>query len=247
MKFFLLFSLLLSGLLLGSDLPSFSFVEVSGFAKREVKPDEVEIGFQVSAFADNSKSALELHEGFFGAVLAVLKENGIDEKSLKATEIRKSEVRKTEDRKSLDVLGYDVKQSITIKMESLKNYSPLMRLLIELEGVTSLRSDFGSTKEEEVAAELVGEACREAKKTAKRLTDGMDVRLGSIFAINDDGSSFVSKGGGGIFAMPGELGAGLLPPLNGDGGNRKTLFFVPEFIVFRSSVRAMFRIETELE
>ena len=217
--------------------PSFPFVQVQGYASKEVKPDTVLIKFEIEVFQKKSGPALDLISNRSGELIELLKLFALNTEKLESSEIEKRTLRK-EDRnyRETDILGYEMSQSFSFKLDSLEKYTELTNSLLSLDNIVSINSTFNIQNREEVDADLVREAVIAAKKKASNLASGAGVHIDSVYAINQ-GRNFNS------LSVASYSHRGGVEEVVVTGSRRRNFnLFIPKTIKLDESVNIIYKI-----
>ena len=233
----ILWAMLASSLAIASPLPEFPFITVSGESFRDVEPDTVEISFYIEAFATQSEQAASLQKTAVNNALNVLAEFSIDAQQISSSEIAKRVIRqRDEDYNELAILGYEVGQPVSVKLESLENYNEITNKLIALDLLSNIESEFDVKNRQAIELELVKEAGANAMNSAQQLAQGLDVTIESVYGVTD-GSGFPS-----FFASFGT--ENLRMRVTGASMQRETTFFVPKTIQIRKRINVIYKIQS---
>lgn len=188
-------ALFLSANVFASSLPDFPFIGVKGVAETEVTPDIATISFGFLEFNESSaEEALEVIKLKSDKVIELAREMGVPDKAITSTGIDNEIVREVNrDRgyNRTNILGYEISQGFIIEIKDLSIYSEFVDKLISVGNVDRIRPTFDISNRKEVLRELVQEAGKDARNNADDLANAMDVKIKSVYAINQD-SSFES-------------------------------------------------------
>ena len=172
---------------IASQLPDFPFLFSVGLATKEVPPDLATITFDVEAFDENPEKSLDTVKKRSNELLDLFKNLDISTKDIETYEIDKKAVRQEKDYVELKILGYEVKQSFSIKLRVLSRYSLLIEKLLKYRNVSNINVQFDVSDRKELETTLIADACLNAKLQAENMANGIGTKLGSVFAISDRG------------------------------------------------------------
>ena len=172
---------------------------------------------------------------------------GITPQYVTSTEYSKSTKRKqSEHFEDLEILGYEVTQTFTVEINNIIQYSPFVDQLLGMMNVGNIRTAFDVANREEIDSELLTKATKNAKQKAEDLAKGMNVKVGSVFALTQD-YSFASFEA--VFGAPEHQSYSappdFVPPPSFDfvpdqeGSN----MFIPKTIELKKAVSVVFKIK----
>ncbi|WP_347985990.1 SIMPL domain-containing protein [Methylomonas sp. AM2-LC] len=165
-------------------MPDAPFVYSQGEAKKEIKPNMVDLKFSIKTFDENPDKAFKLLQNENIELKKLFDEIKISDDSIEAFDIDKSTVRETNnDGQELKVLGYDIQQVFHIRLLDLDKYTALMNRLIKYRNIADFNSNFDVLERKEIESQLTAEACADAKHKAEVMANGVGSQLGSVFAM----------------------------------------------------------------
>jgi len=163
-------------------LPSVPHIYVQGTGKITVVPDTAEMSFAIVSRHKNLITAKKEADTLSAEVIKIAKSYRIDKKDISASELYiQQETRYDNVTRKQVFLGHKVTRSIQLYLKDMSRYSHLVQSLVnagitELHGVKLLASNIAElTKKAEMLA------IADVKKSAKDLTKGFDVSLGSLY------------------------------------------------------------------
>ena len=225
-----------------SPVPDFPFLITSAEARKAVVPDQAEITFKVMSYKAKSGDAVNEVENVLRKLIPSLIKAGVKKENLEVADLEKSEVReRTNDFQNLEILGYDVRRSVTLNIENLELYTPIITLIYKTDGVVRIDSDFESSKKEDLESEMLSDACAKARKKGERLAAAAGVKIKRVQAVSDQGVMNFSK----LYGLSGNYEySSLLPPVAaGSSDEKPPSIFVPKEILYGASVEILFRLE----
>jgi uncharacterized protein len=223
------------------NLPDFPFVVTTGSAVRSVKPDIATIGIRVLAFHQDSAVALQQTAETSNKLTAVLQQLKIPLSALEASDLEKDVKRQRGDNyEDLQILGYEVTRSFTLKLTALDLYPELAAQLMALNHITSLSAEFDSSLREQLEAELVIAAAKDASKQAERMAQSLGNKIHSVYAMSQ-ASDF-----GNFFATFGAADVSYRAhAMMSDGAQAQMKMFIPQAIEIQQGINVVFRLTTE--
>jgi len=221
------------------SLPDFPFVVTTGSAERSVKPDIATIRIRVLAFHQDSAVALQQVAETSNKLTAVLQQLKLPLSALEASDLEKDVKRQRGDNyDDLQILGYEVTRSFTLNLTVLDLYPELAVQLLTLNHITSLSAEFDSSLREQLEAELVTAAAKDAAKQADRMAQSLGNKIHSVYAMSQ-ASDF-----GNFFAAFGADSHQLSAMAMGDG-EVPLKMFIPQTIEIQQGINVVFRLTTE--
>jgi len=217
------------------ELPEFPFIYVGGSAEKEVPPDMATITFTVEVQDSKPEAALDVVYKRGVELIALFKEMGIPEHDFETYNIDKQYRKDDENQK---ISGYEVTQRFKVKLRGLTHYIPLYENLLKMKNVVDINADFDIVKRKEIEANLMAEACADAKKQAENMANGIGVKLGSVYGISK--LSFDAIGD--RLNAPGYFKKSMM---GGDDRSSSQIIFAPATIMLRNSVNVIYKIENQ--
>ena len=179
------------------NVPDFNrpTISVSGQAKKFVRPDIGQINFSVLAQADDVSKAETEATNKIKKVIEALKEAGIAENDIKATNYSISpRYGRTKAISNIyppdipsDIIGYEVSQNLEVKIRDTKKTGEIISKVAGAGANQIGGLSFTIEKPEVVQAELRKQAIEDAKKNARELEKDLGMRLGKIISFNESG------------------------------------------------------------
>lgn len=221
--------------------PNYATINVEGVAEVTAVPDIGAFSFAVEAEADDVATAQEESGEKINAIMAYLKDAGIEEKDIKTTGYNAYPRYEWElpaicpagrcDREQV-LKGYTVTQNVNVKVRETGRAGELIggvgeRGATNMSGLNFEVDDLEAKKEEARLAAIV-----DAKEKAERLADELDVRLGDLMSFSDYGD--------GYYPMPmmAESRAVSSDMAFGMGGDVEEKAFAPEIAVGEDTITA---------
>jgi uncharacterized protein YggE len=217
------------------ELPEFPFVYVGGHAEKEVPPDTATLTFTVEVQDAKPDAALETVYKRGQELIALFKKMEIPKNDFETYNIDKQYRRESTDQK---IVGYEVTQEFKVRLHGLTHYIPLFESLLEMKNVVNINADFDVEKRKGIEAELIAEACADAKANAEHIAKGMEAKLGAVFAVSERGFNDLGFGGE-VFDRV------FHKAMMKDGGGSSQIIFAPSAVTIRKSVNAIYKLETQ--
>lgn len=211
--------------IIGKDVPAQSTIMVSGKGEKMATPDIAEFSFSVIKEAKTVDVAQEEATKTMNAVIAVVKESGIDEKDIKTTGYNiypKYEYRRSGTTVCNEwgcppgtqvLIGYEVSQSITVKVRKIENAGAVLSKI----GNTGVSNVSGLTflvdKEDDIKSEARAMAIQDAQEKAKVLANQLGVKLVRIVSFSESGDYPIYYGKAAGLGMGGADVAAPVPEL----------------------------------
>lgn len=236
-------ALLFTQVVASTTLPTFPFVTVSGTSSEEVKPDISEVTFQLTTFDESSEVASQQLSNSTKSVLKVLGDNSIQSSDIEAFEINKF-IRRGKDKNynQTGIIGYEFTRNFSVTISNLENYPSIIRELHKMDNISNLRSQFDTSKRDDIQLALISKATEKAKKKASLMAQGLGVRLDGVFAFNDTGSfnSFFATFGltDGAALMSREMTISDVNHLN----KSDMPIFIPQYIEISKTINVIYKI-----
>lgn len=189
----------------GREVYPQSTIMVSGKGEAYAIPDIASFSFSVTEVAKSVESAQKLLDEKITKALGVLKEADIAEKDIKTTGynvypkyewnqypcpmgIAVSEVSYPCRSGKNELVGYEVSQSITVKVRDVKKVGDLVSKIgaVNVSNISGV--EFTVDNREQFVDQAREEAIKEAKAKAKELAKQLGVKLGKIMYYNENGN-----------------------------------------------------------
>ncbi len=228
---------------IASSLPDFPFIGVEGVPEIEVMPDTANIGFSLLEFSEKPEAALNTIKKRSAQIIELAREFNISDDSIFSTGIEsqiKRQINRDGGYDKTNIIGYEVTQSFGIKIDDVSKYSDLVDKLISIGNVSRIHPSFDVKNRKEILRKLVADAGKDAKQKALDLADAMDVKIKSVFAINQDTSFesfFATFGLQEKAPSSGSLGAAF------DRGNGSLNMMVPKSIKIQKKIGVVYKLK----
>jgi uncharacterized protein len=118
-------------------------------------------------------------------MIALLKENGIPEKDIEASDVRKSRVSKDPFDDSKKQIYFQFSQSFDVTIRDLSLYPKLAEIFIGSDKVSNFSSNFYASDLKEVRKRIRVAALKDARESAETLVAASGTKLGQIHSISE--------------------------------------------------------------
>jgi len=159
---------------------------VTANAEIFVKPDRMHVTFGVSDRSKDLLSAKDRMNEILKKAISFCRANGIQEKSIRTSQICIRPEYRYDDEKTKNLLRYyELTQTFTVTLENPDTYEPLLYGLLNMginkvENVSFTTSELRKYKDEARLA-----AVKAAQEKAKLLTDAVGIKLGKVINIQE--------------------------------------------------------------
>ena len=205
------------GSYIGRDVPAQNIITVNGKGEILAKPDIATFYFTVTEEGSSVADAQKKSTGKTNTALALIKKGGVDEKDIKTTNYNinpkyeyyyqpqimtpcSSNYCPPTPVKNPKIIGYEVSQTIEIKVRKIENSGDLLSQIATV-GVSNISGlTFSIDDEEKVKADARNKAITEAKEKAKVLASQLGVSLVRVvnFSENANYPIYYGRGTAGI-------------------------------------------------
>ncbi|BBL56437.1 SIMPL domain-containing protein [Methylomonas koyamae] len=125
-----IFLFLYTAVVFATQWPDFPVLFSTGSAEKEIPPNIATITFSVGAFDESPEKSLTIVKKQSLEIIDFYFSLGLHKDNLEAYDINKTAVREDNNYTELKILGYEVKQKISIVLPSLDNYTSLLEKLL---------------------------------------------------------------------------------------------------------------------
>ncbi len=173
---------------IGQDVERINSITISGEGKIQAKPDIAMVTLGVVSQATNVASAQKDNTEKMNKITKAMKDLGIDEKDLKTINYSIYPRYNYESGRQ-NIIGYDVSQSLEVKIRDLDKISSVLSKAAGLGAnqVGSLAFTFDDP--EKLKVEARSEAIKNAKEKAQVLTDELGVNLGRVIDFSESSNA----------------------------------------------------------
>lgn len=176
----------------GTPLPDGPHVVATGSGKVMVAPDMAEITVSSEVNDASAARAKQKVDAAVNAFLLALRQQGVTEEDIKASDLSINEDVDTNDDGRRISNGYDASRTVTFKLRDLARLNAVLDAALEA-GMNRFRGTrFVSSREDVLRAKARVDAAQDAKERASEIASGFNARLGAIYSINSANSSLSS-------------------------------------------------------
>jgi len=166
-----------------SPLPGYPFVHVSADASVYRVPDIGAIDFEILVAGADPQDARTTVETRIAEVRALLQAQGVSLEDMETRDVRKEQKKDAPP----DAPVYELRSSVHINMRDLSKWAAVVAPLLDMPNLGSFATSFDSSTREEVEAELMANALREARRRAEIIAKGARRKLGAVTAVTPGG------------------------------------------------------------
>ncbi|MDN4058057.1 SIMPL domain-containing protein [Massilia sp. YIM B02769] len=166
-----------------SPLPGYPFVHVSADASVYRVPDIGAIDFEILVAGADPQAARTTVETRIAEVRALLQAQGVSLEDMETRDVRKEQQKDAPP----DAPVYELRSSVHINMRDLSKWAAVVAPLLDMPNLGSFATSFDSSTREEVEAELMANALREARRRAEIIAKGARRKLGAVTAVTPAG------------------------------------------------------------
>jgi uncharacterized protein YggE len=180
----LVFCTLLPALVTAATLPNEPHVAVSARGEVEALPDIARLQLQISETRDTAVDAKNTVDERTAKVLAALREQGVPEADIRASQIRIYPDYQWQDGKRL-LRGQRVERSVDLTLNDLSRYGAVLDSLVQA-GITELGNvSFDLSNRDALMAEALQAAMADANTKAAVLAAGFGRRIAGVYHIDE--------------------------------------------------------------
>ena len=180
-------------------------LNVSGLGVVYLTPDIVYINIGVNTQRENAAEAVEVNKGQTNAVIAAIKESGVEEKDIRTTNFSIWSNPQYDPAGQITGTTYSVDNTVNVTVRDLENLGDLLDAAVNAGANNIYSIQFDVEDKAEATKEARTKAVEDAKLEAQELAETAGVSLVDIQTINYYESNptpyFEGKGGGGGAAM----------------------------------------------
>jgi len=166
-----------------SPLPSYPFVHVSADASVYRVPDIGAIDFEILVAGADPQMARTTVETRLAEVRALLQAQGVPLEDMETRDVRKEQKKDGPP----DAPVYELRSSVHINMRDLSKWAAVVGPLLDMPNLGSFATSFDSSLRDEVEAELMANALRDARRRAEIIAKGARRKLGPVTAVTPAG------------------------------------------------------------
>ncbi|HET6725082.1 MAG TPA: SIMPL domain-containing protein [Gammaproteobacteria bacterium] len=168
--------------LLAQGAPTSPHVAVSGQGIVRVAPDILTVHLSVEKLGKEIDAAKQAVDRRTGGAIAAARRIGIDKRDITSTQITIAP-RYQYDHDQRQLVGYDVRRSMTLTLRDLDKYEPLLKGLVEagVNGIDGVSARY--SQPEKLRQQAFAKAVNDARAKAARLARSFDASLGNVWSI----------------------------------------------------------------
>jgi len=166
-----------------SPLPAYPFVHVSADASVYRVPDIGAIDFEILVAGADPQLARTTVETRIAEVRALLQAQGVPLEDMETRDVRKEQKKDGPPEAPL----YELRSSVHINMRDLSKWAAVVAPLLDMPNLGSFATSFDSSLRDEVEAELMANALRDARRRAEIIARGARRKLGAVTAVTPAG------------------------------------------------------------
>ncbi len=166
-----------------SPLPGYPFVHVSADASVYRVPDIGAIDFEILVAGADPQLARTTVETRLAEVRALLQAQGVPLEDMETRDVRKEQKKDGPPEAPL----YELRSSVHINMRDLSKWAAVVGPLLDMPNLGSFATSFDSSLRDEVEAELMANALRDARRRAEIIAKGARRKLGAVTAVTPAG------------------------------------------------------------
>ena len=166
-----------------SPLPAYPFVHVSADASVYRVPDIGAIDFEILVAGADPQLARTTVEARLAEVRALLQAQGVPLEDMETRDVRKEQKKDAPVEKPV----YELRSSVHINVRDLSKWAGVVGPLLDMPNLGSFATSFDSSLRDEVEAELMANALRDARRRAEIIARGARRKLGAVTAVTPAG------------------------------------------------------------
>jgi len=159
-------------------------ITVTGTGKVIYTPDLATLVLGVSSEGKSAAEAWDKNRKLVAKLFEVLKQNGIDPKDMKTSNLSVTP-RYVEKQKERILVGYLASYDLTIKVRKLDDLGAILDGMVDNGANRNVSLTFGYSDLDKLMDEARAKAVAEARKKAEIFVTGAGARLGHVLTIND--------------------------------------------------------------
>ena len=166
-----------------APLPSYPFVHVSADATRYTTPNIGALDFLVTALEADPGQARATIEARMAEVRALLQEQGIPLEDLETRDVRREPGRNG----AGEATPQELRVSVHLIVRDLSKWRAVVAPLLDKPNLNSFSTSFDLVEREQVEAELMADALRDARRRAEIIARGARRKLGAVTGVTPGG------------------------------------------------------------
>lgn len=166
-----------------SPLPGYPFVHVSADATRYTTPNIGALDFLVTALDADPGQARDTIETRLAEVRALLQEQGIALEDLETRDVRREPGRNA----AGEPTPQELRVSVHLIVRDLSKWRAVVAPLLDKPNLNSFSTSFDLVERDQVEAELMADALRDARRRAEIIAKGARRKLGPVTGVTPAG------------------------------------------------------------
>ena len=169
-------------------------ISVSGNARLEVEPDQVEIFVKIETFSESAEDAKDENADIADKVIKALKKQGIKDDEIETTSFFLNPRYKYDRNKNENILqGYTLTNVLKVTTKDVDDAGKLIDVAVDngANGIQNVRFGLSKEKQKEVSGEALIRAAEVAKDKAESLAASLGINIGKIISVQESSFSFV--------------------------------------------------------
>ncbi|NKF51013.1 SIMPL domain-containing protein [Shewanella sp. WXL01] len=173
-----------------SPLPNHRHIQLKGYAEITAKPDQAKVSFEVNSIQDSALKAKQEVDGRINRLLAGIENFKVDKSGVSASKLV-VEPNLTYDDDGNDVIkGHVASRDITITLKQIDQLNDLIDFALSVEINQLDDIELISSKAASLKDKVNNLAITNAKEKAESLANAFGAKLGKIYSINPNSSSY---------------------------------------------------------
>jgi len=170
-----------------SPLPGYPFVHVNADASVYRVPDIGAIDFEILVAGADPQLARTTVETRLAEVRALLQAQGVPLEDMETRDVRKEQKKDGPHEGATEAPVYELRSSVHINMRDLSKWTAVVAPLLDMPNLGSFATSFDTSLRDEVEAELMANALRDARRRAEIIAKGARRKLGAVTAVTPAG------------------------------------------------------------
>jgi len=163
-----------------------ALVNVQGKGRVRIAPDQVEVTVGISERGNTVQEVQSKVDRVSSNIIAYLKRNGVEDRDIQTTTVSLYPYyNDTQGDGTQRPLFYTATKQITFVLRRISNSEKVLAGLYDLGVNTVYGIQFKLEDDEEAKQEAKRRAVASAKEIAEALTEGLNVRVGDVYSVND--------------------------------------------------------------
>ena len=169
-------------------------ITVSGTAKLEVEPDQVEIYVKIETFDEKAENAKNENAKVADRVIKALKRQGIKDDDIETTSFFLNPKYRYDRNKNENILqGYTLTNVLKVTTKDVDDAGKIIDTAVDngANGIDRVSFGLSKEKQKEVSGEALIRAAEVAKDKAESLASSLGINLGEVVSIQESQFDFI--------------------------------------------------------